>query len=109
MVFESLAQNPCYFTDIELWCLHFRFGYLSVHCLHQLLERLGHNFELPALQHFTKYCKQCQKHGRSPSHFAFTFKDDLNFNYNVNIDIMYIGGKSVLHLVDKKPRFQCRQ
>ena len=103
---ESLAQNPCYLTDVELRRLHRRFGHPSVHRLHQLLERSGHNVELQALQYLTRYCEQCQKHGRSPGRFTFTLKDDLDFNYNVIIDIMYIGGKPVLHLVDEATRFQ---
>ena len=106
---ESLVQNPCYLTDTELRRLHRRFGHPSVHRLHQLLERSGHNVELQALQYLTKYCEQCQKHGRSPGRFTFTLKDDLDFNYNVIIDIMYIGGKPVLHLVDEATRFQAGQ
>ena len=102
---ESLILNPCYLTDIELRCLHCRFDYLSVHCLHQLLERSGHNVELQVLQYLTKYCKQCQKHGRSPGRFMFNLKDDLDFNYNVIIDIMYIGDKPVFHLVNEATRF----
>ena len=106
MAAESLALNPCYLTDIELQRLHRRFGHPSVHRLHQLLERSGHNVELQALQYLTKYCEHCQKYSRSPGRFAFTLKDDLDFNYNVIIDIMYIEGKPVLHLVDEATRFQ---
>ena len=54
---ESFALNPCYLTDVELRRLHRRFRHPSVHHLHQLLERLGHNVELQALQYLTKYCK----------------------------------------------------
>ena len=103
---ESLTLNPCYLTDVELRRLHRRFGHPSVYRLHQLLEQSGHNVELQALQYLTKYCEQCQKHGRSPGRFTFTLKDDINFNYNVIIDIMYIGSKPVLHLVDEAIRFQ---
>ena len=102
---ESPALNPCYLTDVKLWRLHRHFGHLSVHRLHQLLERSGYNMELEALHYLTKYCKQCQKHGQSSSRFAFTLKDDLDFNYNVIIDIMYIKSKPVLHLVDEATRF----
>ena len=73
------------------------------------MERLEYNVELQALQHLTKYCEQCPKHGRSPGRFMFILKDDLDFNYNVIIDIMYIGGKPVLHLVHEATRFQTGQ
>lgn len=56
-----------------------------------------------------KYYEQCQKHSQLPKRFVFTLKDDLNFNYNVIIDIMYIGGKLVLYLVDETIRFEAGQ
>ena len=80
-----------------------------MHHLHQLLERLEHNVELQALQYLTRYYEQCQKHDQLPGHFTFTLKDILNFNYNVIIDIIYIRGKPVLHLIDKTTRFQAGQ
>ena len=86
--------------------MHCRLRHLSIHRLHQLLEWSGHNVELQELQYFTKYCEQCQKHGQSPGRFTLTLKDDLDFNYNVIIDIMYIGDKPVLDLVNEAIRFQ---
>ena len=106
---ESLALNPCYFTDFELCHLHRYFGHPFVHRLHQLLEQSGYNVELQVLRYLTKYCEQCQKHGCSPDRFTFTLKDDLDFNYNVIIDIMYIRSKPVLHLVDEATCFQARR
>ena len=106
---KSLLLNSCYLMGVELCHLHCRFGHPSVHRLYQLLERSEHNVKLQVLQHFTKYCDQCQKYGRSSGRFMFTFKDDLDFNYNIIIDIMYIGGKLVLHLVDEAIRFQTGQ
>ena len=61
-----------------------------MHCLYQLLEWLGHVIELQVLQYLTKYYEQCQKQVLSPNRFAFTLKDDLDFNYNVIVDIIYI-------------------
>lgn len=56
-----------------------------------------------------KYYKQCQKHGQSPGCFAFNLKNNLDFNYNIMIDIMYIENMPVLYLVNKITRFQVRQ
>lgn len=99
-------ENPCFLTETELRRLHRRFGHPSVRRLRQVLERSGHKVELHALEHLTKYCEHCQKHGRSPGRFSFTIKDDIDFNYNVIVDILYIQGKPVLHLVDEATRFQ---
>ncbi len=73
------------------------------------MERLRHDVELQALQYLTKYCEQYQKHGRLQGYFTFTLKEDLDFNYNVIVDIMYIEGKPILHLVDEATRFQAGQ
>ena len=104
---ESLSQNPCFLTEIELRRLHRRFGHPSVRRLHQILERSGHEVEMQALQHLTRYCEHCQKYGKSPGRFNFNIEeDDINFNFNVIVDILYIQGKPVLYLVDEATRFQ---
>ena len=69
---------------------------------------MGHNIELQALQYLTKYCKHCQKYSQLPGRFAFTLKENLDFNYNVIVDIIYIERKLVLYLVDEVIRFQAK-
>ena len=103
---ESLTYNPCFLTEIELRRLHRRFGHPSVRRLQQVLEPSGHDVELLALEHLTKYCEHCQKHSKSPGRFSFTLKDDIDFNFNIIVDILYLDGKPVLHIVDKSTRFQ---
>ena len=103
---ESIDHNPCFLTDVELRRLHRRFGHPSVQRLQRVLERSGHNIKLPVLEHLTKYCEHCQRHGRSPGRFSFTIKDDVDFNYHVVVDIMYIHSDPVLHIVDEATRFQ---
>ena len=92
--------------DTELRRLYRRFGHTSKHQLYQLLERLGNNIVLQVLHYFTKYCEHCQKYSRSSGRFAFTHKDNLDFNYNVIVNIIYIERKPVLHLVDETTQFQ---
>lgn len=103
---ESFELNPCYLTDIELRRLHRRFGHPSVERLQRLLDRAGHNTEKKTLEHLTKYCHSCQKHSKSPGRFRFTLRDDTEFNFNIIVDIMYISGKPILHVVDEATRFQ---
>ena len=103
---ESLDQNPSYLTETELQRLHRRFGHPSVERLQTLLDRAGHDTNKKTLEHLTKYCHFCQKHGKSPGRFRFTLRDDIEFNYNIVVDIMYISGKPLLHVVDEATRFQ---
>ena len=103
---RSFDQNPCYLTDVELRRLHRRFGHPSVERLARILERSGHGIDNRTLEHLTRYCHYCQKHGKSPGRFRFTLHDDIDFNYSIVVDIMYIDGAPLLHIVDEGTRFQ---
>lgn len=103
---DSLIENPCFLTEIELRRLHRRFGHPSVRRLQNILDRAGHTTDPHILHELTRYCDQCQRHGRSPGRFAFTIKDDVTFNFNLIIDILYINSKPVLHVMDEATRFQ---
>jgi hypothetical protein len=71
-----------------------------------VLERAGHDVDTEVLEYLTKYCEHCQKYGRSPGRFKFNLRDDVNFNYSIIVDIFYISGKPVLHIVDEGTRYQ---
>ena len=107
-IMQSLDSNPCYLTDTELRQLHRRFGHPSAMKLQLLLERSGHGNDLDkaVLDKLTKYCSFCQKHGKSPGRFKFTLREDVNFNYSIFVDIMYIDSSLILHVVDEATRFQ---
>ena len=107
-IMQSFDLNPCYLTDTELRQLHRRFGHLSSMRLRLLLERAGYGDDLDktVLDRLTKYCSFCQKHGKSPGRFKFTLREDINFNYSIIVDIMYIDNSPILHVVDEATRFQ---
>lgn len=101
----SFDQNPCYLTEAELRRLHRRFGHPSAKRLEKLLTRAGHDIDKKSLEYLTKYCHFCQKHGKSPGRFRFTLRDDVEFNFNIIVDIFYINSRPVLHIVDESTRF----
>jgi hypothetical protein len=102
---ESFERDACFLTDTELRRLHRRFGHPSVERLRKLLTRAGHDINTEALAQISKFCHHCQIHGKSPGRFRFTLRDDVNFNHSIIVDIMYINGKPVLHIVDEATRF----
>jgi hypothetical protein len=104
-VLDSLEMNPCYLTETELRRLYRRFGHPLVERLHKILDRAGHDVDRKTLNHLTKYCNSCQKFGRSLGRFRFTLRDDLEFNYCIIVDIIYISGSPVLYVVDESIRF----
>ena len=104
---DSLAYDPCYLTSTELRQLHRRFGHPSVDRFYRVLQRAGHDaVSREELGKISRVCEYCQKYGRSPGRFRFQLKDDIDFNYSIVVDIMYIDGQPLLHIVDEATRFQ---
>lgn len=56
--------------------------------------------ELGALEFLNRVCHQCQMNAGRPARFKFTLHDDYEFNYEVVIDILYLDGRPILHVVD---------
>ncbi|RAL67593.1 hypothetical protein DID88_008346 [Monilinia fructigena] len=106
LIQESICQNDCYLTTTELQRLHRRFGHPSAQRFHQVLQRAGYDENNDAIKHLTKYCKHCQMHSKSPGRFRFTLPEDTEFNYAIYVDVMYIAGEPVLHIVDEATRYQ---
>ncbi len=86
--------------------MHLRFGHPSAGKLLKVLERAGHETNRKIIDNLTKYCAHCQKHGKSPGRFKFALKKDVNLNYSILVDIMYIDGDPILCFVDEATRFQ---
>ncbi len=103
---QSFNSYLCYLTDVELRQLHRRFDHSSIMKLHDLLERFDHDVEKAALKKLTKFCTFCQKYAKSSERFKFTLKDEINFNYSIIVDVMYIENHLILHVVDDVTRFQ---
>jgi hypothetical protein len=103
---QSFDLNLCYLTEIELRQLHRRFDHSSIRKLHDLLERSGHEVEKSALKKLSKFCTFCQKHEKSSERFKFILRDDVNFNFSIIVNIMYIENNSILHVIDEVTRFQ---
>ena len=105
LLYDSFNANPCFLTDVELRRLHRRFGHPSSTRLHRLLTRAGHDTDVDTIKQIRKFCDQCQRHSKSPGRFRFTLRDDVEFNHSIIVDIMYIDGQPVLHVVDEATRY----
>jgi hypothetical protein len=86
--------------------LHRRFGHPAVSRLHQLLTKANHDVDYDVLASISRFCHHCQLNDSVPRRFKFTLRDDVNFNYEIIVDVMSIKGKSVLHVVDAATAFQ---
>ncbi len=95
-----------FLTEEELCQVHTRFGHLSVNILHKLLIQTGYDIEYKAIEIINKFCHYCQIKGEASWQFKFTLKKDIDFNYEIIMDIMYLEGKPILHEVDAATVFQ---
>lgn len=95
-----------FLTETELRHLHRRFNHPAVDRLAKQLEKAGHtDVDINALKTISEFCHYCQKHGPAPKRFKFTLKDDHEFNYEIFVNIFYLNGQPVLHVVDSATSF----
>jgi hypothetical protein len=103
---QSFNFNSCYLTDVELRQLHRRFDHSSITKLHNLRKRSDHDVKKSIIEKLIRFCIFCQKYAKSSERFKFTLKDEINFNYSVIVDVMYIENHLILHVIDDATRFQ---
>lgn len=53
-----------------------------------------------------KFCHYCKIKSKVPQRFKFTVKKNINFNYKIIINIVYLDRKLVFHTVDTTTNFQ---
>ena len=104
----------CLYSTTELRRLHRVFGHPSVNALANLLKRANpEEFTSDVrktLQNISEKCDICIKHSSKPRRFKLTVgTGDLRFNHTVAVDVMYLSGKAVLHMVDEATHYSAAQ
>ena len=95
-----------FLTETELRRLHRRFGHPATERLTQLLKHAGHDdVDEEILRQIQKFCHHCQAHDPMPRRFKFRLKDDREFNFEILVDVVYLSGKPVLHVIDSATAF----
>ena len=56
-----------------------------------------------------KFCHYYKIKGEAPRHFKFTLKKDVDFNYKIIVDVIYLDGKPILYAGDATTAFQTSQ
>ncbi len=111
LILEFIEKNSCLLIEIELRRLHRRFDHSSARRLYEILERFDHEIESRAIKHLIKFCHHCQMHEKFSDRFIFSIRNEnIQFNYSIVIDILYMKHKSynkpVLHIMNETIRFQ---
>eukprot|EP00168_Porphyra_purpurea_P020863 TRINITY_DN895_c0_g1_i6.p1 TRINITY_DN895_c0_g1~~TRINITY_DN895_c0_g1_i6.p1 ORF type:complete len:1091 (+),score=259.84 TRINITY_DN895_c0_g1_i6:1132-4404(+) len=98
--------NDAHYSMSELERLHRHFNHPAADRLTAVLRRTADPKAEPDTQkkveRLTAACDVCQRLARAPGRFRVAIPDeDVVFNRTVLLDLMYLDGRSVLHVVDK--------
>ena len=108
---EWSKSDSILFTKSELHKLHRGFSHPASDKLLILLKlaRPSHvNSETrKTLEKIKEACDTCQRFGPTPVRFKVSLptEDDIKFGEELSIDLMWLDGKAVLHIVDTATRF----
>ena len=99
-----------YFTTTQVVKLHDQFAHPSAEKHYKMLKRARPEETAPEtmrqLEELSKRCDPCQRIQNAPTIFRVSFgADNVRFNERLLMDIMYLYGKPVLHMVDEGTRF----
>ena len=99
-----------FFARSQLLKLHKQFFHPSAQKLFNLLCRARPEEATPEtlsiLEDLSKRCDPCQRIQNAPRRFRVSFgADHVRFNERILLDIMYINGSAILHIVDEGTHF----
>lgn len=97
----------------DLLKLHRRFAHPSVDKLYNLLRRakpeeVDQNTR-KILNDITERCGPCQRLAPKPYVFQISMPDLMQFNHEIIVDVFFIDGKPVLHVVDRGTHFSASE
>lgn len=103
-------KNEVLFTRPELIKLHRHFKHPDSQKLWNLIQRAKPDQvdtgTRNLLEEITKACETCQVFSASPERFRVSLPPtEIAFNREVAIDLMWLEGKAILHVVDVETRF----
>ena len=110
-VYADIAKpDVIYFTRKELQKLHRHFAHPSAEKLYKLLRKARpedtNQETLKTLEDLVKRCGPCQRIQSAPNRFRVLLgAEELRFNEEIYMDIMYIENNPVLHFVDAATNF----
>ncbi len=97
---NNKIATEIHLTEAELCRVHTPFGHPLVNKLHKLFTRAGQNIEYKTIEIINKFYHYCQIKDKAPRCFQFQLKKDVDFNYKIIVDVIYLDRKHVLHTID---------
>ena len=96
-----------YLTETELRQIYRRFKYPAADYIYKMLTKADYNnVNYNIIKKINKYCYQCQIYKKAPGRFRFTIYNNIDFNFRIIVNIIYINQRAVLYAVNKAIIFQ---
>ena len=110
-MFVPISPAEVLFTKSELARLHLHFYHPTAQKLYNLLRRARPSDTPPEtrriLEQISLDCKHCREHFPGPYRFRVALPlDEVTFNEEVALDVMYLDSQPVLHVVDLQVAYQ---
>lgn len=83
--------------------------YLLVNKLYKLFTRIGLNIEYKIFKIINKLYYYFSIKNKSFWYLKFTLMKNIDFNYTINIDIIYLNENPIFHIVNTTIVFQIKQ
>ena len=103
-LYVDRVQRNVYFTKTELRKMLLHFYYPSVQKLYSLLKKAKpsetDNTTKAILEEITKARETCQRFTPKPQTFKVSFPQEIVFNLELALYLIWIRGKPLLHIVD---------
>lgn len=89
----------------KLRTVHCKFGHPLIKYLWKILQKTNYKINRNILELINRFYHYCQIKRNILYRFRFILKNDINFNYEIIIDIIYLNSKPVLHIIDANIAF----
>jgi hypothetical protein len=105
----ATPSSACWYSRAQLLKMHRHLLHPSTTQLMNILRRANPK-DLPPetrslLEDISRACHACQVYASKPISFQVRDVDDIVFNQEIRLDLMYIDGRPVLHVVDTGTTF----
>lgn len=102
--FKPMTVHDVRYTRQQLTKLHRHLYHPSAKKLYALLKRAKPEDLAPdtkkILDDISAACHRCQEYSRSPLRFKIRLPDDVFFNKELRMDLMFVESKPILHIID---------
>lgn len=65
----------------------------------------SYDIKYKTIKMINKFCYYCQIKDKAPKQFEFILKKDIDFNYKIIVDIIYLNRKSIFYVIDVTTTF----